>query len=213
MENFKKACAVNVKQWCDKKSNLDYLKWAKAWELFVEHYPNGKYEVVKNEQGLPFFKSEEGYMVYTRATAGDVTHEMWLPVMDNRNKAMKQADMFAINKTVMRCLVKNLAMFGIGLHVFQGSDETMTDVEEKKAVKDTAQQEQKRKLIASYNAKLKDIDNIEALKALFMDYQAKAKPLGETTVKAIIDGKDKKKAELDALHVQQMDAVNENNEG
>ena len=79
--------------------------------------------------------------------------------------------------------------------------------------KDTAQQEQKRKLIASYNAKLKDVDNIDALRALFMDYQSKAKSLGETAVKAIIDGKDKKKAVLDALHVQQMDATNENNEG
>ena len=30
--------------------------------------------------------------------------------------------MFEINKTIMRCLVKNLAMFGIGLFVYAGED-------------------------------------------------------------------------------------------
>ena len=30
--------------------------------------------------------------------------------------------MFDINKTLMRCLVKNLAMFGLGLYIFQGDD-------------------------------------------------------------------------------------------
>jgi DNA-directed RNA polymerase subunit RPC12/RpoP len=63
---------------------------------------------------------------------------MWLPVMDNANKSMKleaytyntrQGDktveaisMFDINKAVMRCLVKNLAMFGLGLYIYAGED-------------------------------------------------------------------------------------------
>src|SRR5699024_11992265 len=65
--------------------------------------------------------------------------EMWLPVMDSSNKAMKskpytydtknrkniqvdKASMFDINKTIMRCLVKNLAMFGLGLYIYAGED-------------------------------------------------------------------------------------------
>ena len=69
---------------------------------------------------------------------------MWLPVMNSSNKAMKEtaytyqvydtfkrqyvektvnaATMFDINKTIMRCLVKNLAMFGLGLYVYAGED-------------------------------------------------------------------------------------------
>ena len=69
---------------------------------------------------------------------------MWLPVMDNKNKAMKlspynyqvwdsykkqyveksvaAATMFDVNKTIMRCLVKNLAMFGLGLYIYAGED-------------------------------------------------------------------------------------------
>ena len=87
-------------------------------------------------------------MVFTKVTIEDVTHEMWLPVMDGANKAMKKepykykvkvykfgkwtgeyaekvvesADMFDINKTIMRCLVKNLAMFGLGLYIYAGED-------------------------------------------------------------------------------------------
>lgn len=30
--------------------------------------------------------------------------------------------MFDINKTIMRCLVKNLAMFGLGLYIYSGED-------------------------------------------------------------------------------------------
>ena len=83
-------------------------------------------------------------MVFTEVTVDDVTHQMWLPVMDSKNKTMKlqpytysvwdnykkayvektvqAASMFDINKTLMRCLVKNLAMFGLGLYIFQGDD-------------------------------------------------------------------------------------------
>jgi hypothetical protein len=30
--------------------------------------------------------------------------------------------MFDVNKTLMRCLVKNLAMFGLGLYIYAGED-------------------------------------------------------------------------------------------
>ncbi|NEX86477.1 DUF1071 domain-containing protein, partial [Enterococcus durans] len=37
-------------------------------------------------------------------------------------KRVEAASMFDINKTIMRCLVKNLAMFGLGLYIFAGED-------------------------------------------------------------------------------------------
>ena len=30
--------------------------------------------------------------------------------------------MFDVNKTIMRCLTKNLAMFGLGLYIYAGED-------------------------------------------------------------------------------------------
>ena len=37
-------------------------------------------------------------------------------------KNVDKATMFDVNKTVMRCLVKNLAMFGLGLYIYAGED-------------------------------------------------------------------------------------------
>ena len=63
-----------------------------------------------------------GYMVQTEVTAGDKTYEMWLPVMDIRNNTVLQPKMTEINKAIMRCLTKNLAMFGLGLYIYAGED-------------------------------------------------------------------------------------------
>ena len=92
----------------------------------------------KNESGLPYFASEMGIMVYTSVTAEGLTYEMWLPVMDNLNNSLAQtprvvktkfgdktiesATMFDVNKAIMRCLTKNLAMFGLGLYIYAGED-------------------------------------------------------------------------------------------
>ena len=130
---------------CEKRDQLTYLSWANAWSEFKAAYPSATYEILKNENGLPYFSDPNlGIMVFTSVTVDDVTHQMWLPVMDSKNKTMKlqpytysvwdnykkayvektvqAASMFDINKTLMRCLVKNLAMFGLGLYIFQGDD-------------------------------------------------------------------------------------------
>ena len=130
---------------CEKRDQLTYLSWANAWSEFKSAYPSATYQILKNENGLPYFSDPNlGIMVFTEVTVDDVTHQMWLPVMDSKNKAMKltpynyqvwdnykkayvektvqAASMFDINKTLMRCLVKNLAMFGLGLYIFQGDD-------------------------------------------------------------------------------------------
>ena len=83
-------------------------------------------------------------MVFTKVTIAGITREMWLPVMDSKNKTMLDheytyevknwktgevvekvvapATMFDINKTIMRCLTKNFAMFGLGLYIYAGED-------------------------------------------------------------------------------------------
>lgn len=121
------------------KAKLKYLSWAWAWHEVRRRYPDATYTIVKNEQGLPYFVDPQmGIMVYTTVTIGNETHEMWLPVMDGANNPMRlesyditmkwgkkhveAATMFDINKTVMRCLTKNLAMFGIGLALYAGED-------------------------------------------------------------------------------------------
>lgn len=128
----------NVNDKIEKKDGLTYLSWVWAWDAFKCECPNANYEVMKTPAGMPCFESDAGAMVYTRVSADGQTHDMWLPVMDSKNKAMKKTaytystkygdktvesyTMFDVNKTIMRCLVKNLAMFGLGLYIYAGED-------------------------------------------------------------------------------------------
>lgn len=122
MSKFEEAMKVNVNDKTEKKGNLTYLSWAWAWAEFKKIYPDATYEVKKFD-GVPYVHdSDTGYMVYTSVTADGQTYEMWLPVMDARNKTLMNATMFDINKTIMRCLTKNLAMFGLGLYIYAGED-------------------------------------------------------------------------------------------
>lgn len=121
MNKFSELLKYNVNDDTKEKGGLTYLPWADAWTHFKKHYPECSYEI-KMFDGLPYVKDEAGYMVFTEVTAGGVTHMMWLPVMDFKNKAMKNATMTDINKTIMRCLTKNLAMHGLGLYIYSGED-------------------------------------------------------------------------------------------
>lgn len=51
-----------------------------------------------------------------------VTRQCVLPVMDHRNKAISNPDAFAVNKNLMRCLAKAIAMHGLGLYIYAGED-------------------------------------------------------------------------------------------
>lgn len=123
---FKTLNAINVNENTEKKGNLTYLSWAWAWTKVKEVYPDANYKIkTYGELNKPYLYDEDlGYMVFTQVTIEDTTHEMWLPVMDFKNKAMMkgQATMFDINKTIMRCLTKNLGMFGLGLYIYAGED-------------------------------------------------------------------------------------------
>ena len=141
-ELFKKLVQLNVNDHTENKDGLTYLSWSWAWQEFKKACPDATYEVKKfesNGKTYPYLEDEKfGIMVFTEITARGVTHEMWLPVMDGKNKAMKSvpytyttksgdrtveaATMFDINKTIMRCLTKNIAMFGLGLYIYAGED-------------------------------------------------------------------------------------------
>lgn len=151
MVDFKELYSVNVNENVEKKNGLTYLSWAYAVAEFFKRYPQAEYEIVKTN-GLPYvYDPNTGYMVYTKVTVDGQTREMWLPVMDGANKAMKSepytytnrygkemrveaATMFDINKTIMRCLVKNFAMFGLGLYIYAGED-LPEEIKEEKPVK------------------------------------------------------------------------------
>lgn len=145
---FELLSSVNVNDKVEKKSNLTYLSWAWAWAEVKKACPDAYYQIKGDPiTQKPYFYDENlGYMVMTEVTIEGKTLEMWLPVMDGANKSMmnksytykgnawingkktevekivEAASMFDINKTLMRCLTKNLAMFGLGLYIYAGED-------------------------------------------------------------------------------------------
>lgn len=124
--------------------------WAEVKKLYPSAYY--EIERFGENKAPYLYDEDLGYMVFTRVHIENEEYEMWLPVMDGANKAMlnhdytyevtkknwnsntrkydyttetktcKKATMFDVNKTIMRCLVKNLAMFGLGLYIYSGED-------------------------------------------------------------------------------------------
>lgn len=186
--DFEKLYEINVNDKTEKKNGLTYLSWSYAWAEFKKVHPKATYEIKKFENGIPYAYDENtGYMVYTSVTVDDLTHEMWLPVMDGNNKAMKNkpytvktkykeitvqpATMFDINKTIMRCLTKNLAMFGLGLYVYAGED-LPEDAEV------VAKEEAKQKKSTSKKKESTSLDDkIKTCKALIQETEADTKAM------------------------------------
>ena len=143
---FEALNSLNLNEKCEKRESLTYLSWSSAWCEFCKVYPSASYRIINNPAtNLPYFVDPAiGIMVFTEVTANGQTHQMWLPVLNGAQKPMKlepykyqvwdrnnrqyvdktveAATMFDINKTLMRCLVKNLAMFGLGLYIYNGDD-------------------------------------------------------------------------------------------
>lgn len=122
MVKFEDVYAINVNDRTEKKGNLTYLSWSFAWAEFKKIYPDASYKVNEFDGNFCSGNEKLGYMVQTQVTAGNQTYEMWLPVMDMRNNAVLQPKMTDVNKAIMRCLTKNLAMFGLGLYIYAGED-------------------------------------------------------------------------------------------
>jgi Protein of unknown function (DUF1071) len=130
---FERLSSINVNDHVEKKDNLTYLSWAWAWSVTKKECPDASYQILPTD-----YDEDLGFMCHTSVTIEGQTLEMWLPVMDGKNKSMKKkpytystkygekqvdaATTFDINKTLMRCLVKNLAMFGLGIYIYAGED-------------------------------------------------------------------------------------------
>lgn len=112
--------AINVNDHVQKKGNLSYLSWTWAWSTLMSKYPESYYvfQDHRTENGTVMVECvltiHEGEEVATRT--------MWLPVMDHRNRAIADPDTRAISDARMRCLVKCLAMFGLGFYIYAGED-------------------------------------------------------------------------------------------
>jgi hypothetical protein len=121
--------AINVNENIEKKNGFSYLSWSWAWATLMSHYPNAEF-CFENQAGEFGDLNNEGVIRYPDGTAevrcaltvDGITHTMWLPVMDYKNNAIKNPNARDINDAKMRCLVKAMSLFGLGLYIYAGED-------------------------------------------------------------------------------------------
>lgn len=108
---------VDVSDRIEKKGDLSYLSWAWAWGTLMEHYPQAEYSFQE-----PEVAADGSVMVYCTVTIDGLSRQMWLPVMDYRNRAIPSPNAFQVNTARMRCLVKCLGIWGLGHYIYAGED-------------------------------------------------------------------------------------------
>jgi hypothetical protein len=112
---WKTLSAIDCSKHVEKKGQFSYLAWTWAWAMVRESYPDAIYQL-------------EDDIIYTDGTMevrvtveiNTTRNTMWLPVLNFKNAAIQHPNAFDINSARMRCLVKCLAMFGLGHYIYAG---------------------------------------------------------------------------------------------
>jgi len=72
--------------------------------------------------GGPLMIMGDTFMVWVTVTMFDKPMTCMLPVLDYKNKPISAPNSFDVNTSIMRCLVKAIAMHGLGLYIYAGED-------------------------------------------------------------------------------------------
>lgn len=181
MTTYNELRKINCNEFTERKGQLTYLSWTYAIDILLQNDPMATWEFLEP------ITYNDTMMVRTEVTALGKTLKMQLPVMDNRNNAIKAPDARKISDSQMRCLAKNVACFGIGLYIFAGSDLPSDAIDEEPVDLSKAASEW-----CQVIAKCKTLDN---LKAAYTEAYNDLKK-DKNAVQLIANAKDMKKVEL-----------------
>ena len=142
---FETLYAIDVSNKIKEKNKLSYLPWSSAWAEVKKRFPSANFKnipQIMDEYGntRPWHDDGKSGWVEVEVTIEGETITETLPIMDYRNqhidaKAISSTD---ANKSSKRCLVKCLALFGLGTFVYEGEDlpeETAKIIELKETIK------------------------------------------------------------------------------
>jgi hypothetical protein len=122
MDNyFARLNQVNVSDHIERKGDFAYLSWPFAVAQLRLADPQASWEV-RRFGGLPYLKTETGFFVEVAVTVQGVTLSQIHPVLDGKNRPLAEPTAFDINTSIQRCLVKAIALHGLGLYVYSGED-------------------------------------------------------------------------------------------
>lgn len=119
---FEELASVNCSENVEKKNGFSYLSWPFAVGELLKRHPDANWRVYETPDGFPYFTTPSGCFVKVGVTVGGVERIQWHPVLDHRNKTVKDPDAFQINTSIQRGLVKAIALHGLGLYIYAGED-------------------------------------------------------------------------------------------
>ncbi len=118
---FSELAAINVTEHVEKKGQFNYLSWPYAVSQ-LRSFDDTATWVIQRFNGLPYLSTETGTFVEVAVTVRGITLSQIHPVLDSRNKPIPVPSAFDINTSIQRCLVKAIALHGLGLSVYAGED-------------------------------------------------------------------------------------------
>ena len=122
MDNsFARLNQINVSDHIEKKGGFSYLSWPYAVAELRLADPAAFWEV-RRFDGLPYLRTEAGYFVEVAVTVEGITLSQIHPVLDGKNRPIAEPTAFDINTSIQRCLVKAIALHGLGLYIYAGED-------------------------------------------------------------------------------------------
>jgi hypothetical protein len=179
MKTFNELRLINVNEHTEKKGKFTYLSWTWAVDTLLQNDPSATWTF-----GDPVYFNES-VMVFCTVTAMGKSMTCQMPVLNNTNKAIPNPNAMDVNTAMMRCLVKTISLFGIGLYIYAGED---------------LPEEEPVDLTEELNKWLEAINQCESLLQLKEIYGNAYKALSKdkSAVESISAAKDAKKAELGA---------------
>lgn len=157
---FEELYDVDIRDRIGDNNGLPFFPWAASWAEVCKKHPDATYDIERfGENRLPYTESNLGIMVHTTVTINGVTRPMCLSVMNGAHKAMKSepytytvgkggktvektveaATMRDVADSIMRCLAKNCAMFGIALPLWARAEASENILEIEKLRKECVQ--------------------------------------------------------------------------
>jgi hypothetical protein len=121
MSTFQTLVAIDCSKHVEKKGKFSYLSWPFAVRMLRENAPDATWTVSRFD-GLPFQTTPCGTFVEVSVTVGGITLAQIHPVLNANNKPIAEPTAFDINTSIQRCLVKAIALHGLGLYIYAGED-------------------------------------------------------------------------------------------
>lgn len=123
---------INVNEHTKEKNGLTFLSWTWAWATMQQYFPQIQvswrdtifYQDCDVITGYRPVVKERGTtaMVHCDLHIDDCTQYSWLPVMDPKMNSMLNPGSRDISDSMMRCMVKGFAFFGLGHYIYAGED-------------------------------------------------------------------------------------------